>query len=120
MSNSNEAEHCNQPTFCIIFQKFNTVPPSNLLTTVSRIVSNTETSSTYKPEEPKPPKRKPKALHVTMWIHVFSLIVTIVLGWIDLIPESGPVSMIYRSQRNDNRWRGDIISLSLRHLLSLL
>lgn len=68
------------------------MPPSNLLTTVSRIVSNIEISSTYKPEEPKPPKRKPKALHVTMWIHVFSLIVTIVLGWIDLIPESGPVS----------------------------
>lgn len=69
------------------------MPPSNLLTTVSRIVSNTEISSTYKPEQPKPPKKKPKALHVTMWIQVFSLIVTIVLGWIDLLPESGHVSI---------------------------
>lgn len=69
------------------------MPPTNLLTTVSRIVSNTETSATYKAEEPKPPKRKPKALHVAMWIHIFSLLVTIVLGWIDIIPESGPVRL---------------------------
>lgn len=68
------------------------MPPSNLLTTVSRIVSNSEISSTYKPEQPKPLKKKPKALHVTMWIHIFSLIVTIVLGWIDMLPASGPVS----------------------------
>ncbi len=77
-----------------ILQKFNTVPPNNLLTTVSRIVSNTETLSTYKPEQPKPPKKKPKALHVTMWIQIFSLFVTIVLGWIDLLPASGPVSYL--------------------------
>lgn len=78
----------------LLFQKLNTVPPTNLLTTVSRIVSNTETLSTYKAEEAKPPKRKPKALHVAMWIHIFSLFVTIVLGWIDIIPESGPVRII--------------------------
>ncbi|KAJ6634875.1 hypothetical protein Bhyg_13456 [Pseudolycoriella hygida] len=72
-------------------EKINAVPPTNLLTTVSRIVSNIEISSTYKPDQVKPDKRKPKALHLTMWIHIFSLFVAIVLGWIDLLPESGPI-----------------------------
>lgn len=85
-----------------LFQKFNNVPPSNLLTTVSRIVSNSEISSTYKPEQPKPLKKKPKALHVTMWIHIFSLIVTIVLGWIDLLPASGPVSHLKKKTFTDS------------------
>ena len=69
------------------------MPPNNLLTTVSRIVSNTEISSTYRSAEPKSPKTKPKALHVAMWIHLYSLIFTVILVWIDLIPGSGPVSV---------------------------
>lgn len=70
------------------------MPPSNLLATVSRIVSNAAELLSQMGVVPKPQKKKPKPLHVVMWIHLISLFFTIFLGWIDLIPGSGSVSAI--------------------------
>lgn len=39
-------------------------------------------------------RRKPKALHVAVWVHAISLGLTLVIGWIDLIPGSGSVSFL--------------------------
>lgn len=73
------------------FQRVNTTPRMNLLTTVSRIVSNATAKLPNQPS-PKASIPKPNALHVALWIHGLALLVTIPFGWIDVIPGSGSVS----------------------------
>ncbi|XP_063709059.1 uncharacterized protein LOC134837606 [Culicoides brevitarsis] len=64
------------------------LPPINLLSTVSRIVSRNE-PLLQEPEPAKPVKKfKPKALHLCTWIHVISFAYVLLLGWIDVIPRS--------------------------------
>lgn len=80
------------------------MPPSNLLTTVSRIVSNAADSFSAMPNNPDvpkiTPKRKPKPLHVALWLHIFTLFILIPLGFIDVIPGSGPVSSNFSLKHN--------------------
>lgn len=67
------------------------LPPMNLLSTVSRIVSRSE-PLLHEPEPPKSLKKyKPKALHLTAWIHVITFFYVIFLGWVDIIPISTQV-----------------------------
>lgn len=62
----------------------------DLLSTVSRIVSSSEPT---KQEPPKIKRNKPKLLHIAFWIHAISWVVTVFLGWIDIIPGQGSVSI---------------------------
>lgn len=64
------------------------MPPTKLLTTVSRIVSNAVEQQNHGDTIKVTAKKKPKAIHVVMWLHIFSLLLNILLGWIDLIPGS--------------------------------
>lgn len=66
----------------------------NLLTTVSRIVSNATANLPIQPSQ-KVSMAKPNALHVALWIHALSLLVAIPFGWIDVIPGSGSVKTLY-------------------------
>lgn len=69
----------------------------DLLSTVSRIVSSSEPS---KQEPPRIQRNKPKLMHVTFWIHAISWAVIVSLGWIDIIPGHGPVSLIFVFQKH--------------------
>lgn len=74
---------------------------------MSRIVSSSEASQM---EPPKIKRYRPKVLHMAVWIHAISLAVTILLGWIDIIPGHGSVSNRIRMNRipclkfDENHW----------------
>lgn len=67
-------------------------PPLNLLSTVSRIVSNSEPLLSEGLITTAPPKIKPKSLHLAIWVHGINFIVILLIGWMDIIPGSGQVS----------------------------
>lgn len=83
---------CDFAFFFVYFQAPQPNNCNNFLSTVSRIVSSSE------PMHAEPPKvkvHKPKVLHMAAWIHAISLAVTVTLGWIDMMPGTGPVSQAF-------------------------
>lgn len=62
-----------------------------LLSTVSRIVSNTESAPN---ERPTPRRQKPNVVQFTLWIHIISIGVTAFVGIADIFPAHGTVKLM--------------------------
>lgn len=86
----------------VSFQSLPLVSASNLLTTVSRIVSNAEplllpdaaqSTGGAAASGSKSKRKQPHALHLAAWIHVIAFLLIIVpFGLIDIVPGTGHVS----------------------------
>jgi hypothetical protein len=45
---------------------------------------------------PRPKKYKPKPLHLATWVHVLAFFFIILLGWIDMVPNTKEVVLVIR------------------------